>query len=163
MSDRENLAELLWEQARDRRAGYPSSGYGIEYVNGWEDAATWLEVHLRAVPVSDTPPTGELEEHPERRCAKCGGPNIIWSAPSPLWNAVMRGNDINGVDEHDGIVCPVCFAVLAQERVGASVWRFWPERVEAALTEVTPSGRVWDGVAWLWREPQDPSGVSRGT
>jgi hypothetical protein len=97
-------------------------------------------------------------EHPESRCHRCGGPNITWCAPSPLWNAVMRGNDINAADEHDGIVCPVCFVELAAERVGASRWRLCPERVEVSLTEVTPSGRIWDATTWMWRDPVEVDG-----
>lgn len=92
--------------------------------------------------------------HPETWCHRCGGPNIVWCAPSPLWNAVMRGNDINGTDEHDGIVCPTCFAQLAEDRVGATGWRLSAGSTELALTTVTPSGRVWDAHAWQWRDPE---------
>ena len=88
----------------------------------------------------------------ESYCHLCLGPNIPWSAPSPLWNKVMRGGSIDGTDEHDGIVCPTCFAMLAQERAGASLWRFTAERVDAELETVTPSGRVWDADAFMWAE-----------
>jgi hypothetical protein len=92
-------------------------------------------------------------EHPEDRCNRCGGQNIAWSAPSPLWNQVMRGGDINGTEIHDGIICPTCFAVLAQEAGIADLWRFDAGRVHVPLQTVTPSGRIWDAEAWLWREP----------
>lgn len=91
--------------------------------------------------------------HPEATCARCGGPNITWCAPSPLWNAVMRGGSINGEDEFDGIVCPICFAHLADERGIAAVWRFYAEDVRVELETVTPSGRQWDDRRWLWMDP----------
>jgi hypothetical protein len=94
-----------------------------------------------------------MSEHPEARCHRCLGPNITWSAPSPLWNAVMRGGSINGVDEFDGIVCPICFAALAEERGIARTWTFKADEVLAELETVTPSGRMWDDAAGMWREP----------
>jgi hypothetical protein len=96
---------------------------------------------------------GRGNGHPESYCHRCDGPNIAWVAPSPLWNAVMRGGSINGDEEHDGIVCPTCFAQLAEERVGAGPWRLTPRRVKADLVTTTPSGRVWDERAWLWVTP----------
>lgn len=86
-------------------------------------------------------------EHTEAICQRCGGPNIVWFAPSPLWNAVMRGGSINGDEEH-GIVCPICFAALAEERGIATCWRLDAEAVNVELETVTPSGRVWDGRRW---------------
>ena len=65
------------------------------------------------------------DQHSERICGRCGGPNVVWWAPSPLWNAVMRGGDIGGTEDFSGVVCPTCFAVLAEvltvtlPRVGA--------------------------------------------
>ena len=63
--------------------------------------------------------------HPEAYCQRCGGPNVVWFAPSELWNAVMGGPD--------GILCPMCFiyAAEAKGRDGAA-WRIAPERVHAA-------------------------------
>jgi hypothetical protein len=89
----------------------------------------------------------------ESVCHRCPGPNSPWSAPSPLWNAVMRGGSIGGTDEFDGIVCPTCFAVLAQQRGIAELWRFSAERVHAVLETTSPDGRVWDAERWLWVEP----------
>lgn len=94
-------------------------------------------------------------EHPEATCHRCHGPNIAWSAPSPLWNAVMRGGSINGDEDHDGIVCPVCFATLAEALGIADLWMFSAKRVHVDLETVTPSGRVWDETTWLWREPAE--------
>lgn len=104
---------------------------------------------------------GEAVEHPERLCWRCGGPNISWSAPSPLWNQVMRGGDINGSEIHNGIVCPTCFAILAQEAGVADLWRFYSERVHVPLQTVTPNGRVWNPDTWLWDGPP-PTARERG-
>jgi hypothetical protein len=102
------------------------------------------------------------DEGPEATCRRCGGPNITWSAPSPLWNAVMRGGDINADDDFGGIVCPVCFGQLAQERGVASMWRLDAEHVQVKLPTVTPSGRVWDPQRWLWRAPDASTDEAAG-
>lgn len=94
----------------------------------------------------------ESATHPELLCHRCGGPNCVWVAPSPLWNAVMRGGSINGTDEFDGIVCPTCFMVLAEERGIAQDWRFDARTVHAELELVTPSGRVWDDETAMWAD-----------
>lgn len=75
-------------------------------------------------------------------------------APSPLWNEVMRGGDINGADRFGGIICPVCFAALAEEVGIARRWMFYAEKVMVPLKNVTPSGRVWNEQTWLWEEPE---------
>lgn len=94
-------------------------------------------------------------DHPEHICRRCHGPNVqAWAAPSPLWNEVMRGGDINAPDLFEGIICPICFAALAQEAGIAQRWRFHAEKVLVPLKTVTPSGRVWDETTWLWEEPQ---------
>lgn len=101
----------------------------------------------------------------ETCCHRCGGPNRPWSAPSPLWNEVMRGGSISGDDEFDGIVCPTCFVVLAEEAGVASLWRLSAERITAELETVTPSGRVYDWTTWMWREPaaSDSDGTAQVT
>jgi hypothetical protein len=86
-------------------------------------------------------------------CKRCGAANPPWSAPSPLWNAVMRGGSINGTPEFADMVCATCFMVLAEEAGIACNWRVMPETVNANLETVTPSGRVWDAKRWLWTEP----------
>lgn len=93
------------------------------------------------------------DSHPESSCARCAGPNVTWWAPSPLWNEVMRGGDINGSEEFSGIVCPTCFAVLAEERGIAEFWRLGAERVNVDLQTTTPSGRTWDAQTQLWQDP----------
>ena len=90
--------------------------------------------------------------HPETYCKRCGSPNPRWTAPSPLWNEVMRGGDINGAEPYDGIVCPTCFALIAEHLQIARGWRLIPESLIAELQTVTPSGRVWNEETWLWEE-----------
>jgi hypothetical protein len=101
----------------------------------------------------ETAEQSEPSAHPEATCHRCHGLNIAWSAPSPLWNAVMRGGAIGGEDEFDGIVCPTCFAVLAEQRGIAVLWRLSAERIHVELETTSPDGRVWDSERWLWVEP----------
>lgn len=91
--------------------------------------------------------------HPEDKCRRCGRPNVVWWVDSPLWNFVMRGDDINAAERYGGIVCPTCFAVLAEQCGAATMWRLQPASVAVELTYVTPSGRVWDPDAGLWVDP----------
>lgn len=101
-----------------------------------------------AVPVATPEPSDET------RCHRCGGKNCTWSAPSPLWNEVMRGGDINGPWQWNEIICPPCFAELAETSgVAARGWRFTADRVLVPLATSTPSGRVWDEAKQLWVEP----------
>ncbi len=87
----------------------------------------------------------------ESVCDRCGGINPVWSAPSPLWNAVIRGGDING-SEVFAFVCPVCFIALAEQRGIALGWRLYATDVAIDLQTVTPSGRVWNDATWLFEE-----------
>lgn len=91
-----------------------------------------------------------FEPWDESYCHRCSGPNIVWSAPSPLWNKVMRGDDINGKEIFDGIVCPVCFAFLAQDAGVAFGWRMAAVDVCVELKTRTPSGRTWNQKEWMW-------------
>ena len=92
-------------------------------------------------------------EHPEKHCHRCQGTNVSWSAPSPLWNAVMRGGSINGDEWYNGIVCPTCFAELADSAgVTRGGWRLYTPDVLVPLETVTPSGRVWNDDTWLFDE-----------
>lgn len=65
----------------------------------------------------------------------------------------MRGGDIGGDEEFNGIVCPVCFATLAEERGIARGWTLTPRRVLVELQTVTPGGRIWNDERQLWDEP----------
>lgn len=59
-------------------------------------------------------------DHPEGYCHRCGGKNLLnWTADNDVWNAVMRKD---GSDLFDGIVCPICFVQLAEEKYGR-LWR----------------------------------------
>lgn len=91
--------------------------------------------------------------HPEDYCHKCNGPNISWSAPSPLWNEVMRDGDIDGPVQYEEIICPTCFAFMAREKGIAEHFRFDASEVNVELKTVTPGGRVWDEEKWLWVTP----------
>lgn len=97
------------------------------------------------------------ENHPEKKCWRCHGPNVGWSAPSPLWNQVMRSGDINNSEIHNGIVCPTCFAILAEEEGIATHWRLYAERVNVPLQTTTPSGRVWNNETWMFENPEAPN------
>lgn len=95
----------------------------------------------------------------ESVCHRCAGPNVSWSAPSPLWNAVMRGGSIDGPWEFDELICPTCFAVLAEERGVASGWRIDARDVAVELETITPSGRVWSPERMLWVKPPDSTAL----
>ncbi len=92
-------------------------------------------------------------------CHRCGGVNPAWSAPSPLWNAVMRGGSINGEPIYNDMVCATCFMLLAEERGIASLFKVAAQVVNVPLETVTPSGRTWDDSAWLWVEPKVQAGA----
>ena len=89
----------------------------------------------------------------ESICQRCGGLNPVWTAPSPLWNFVMRGGSISGIETYS-VVCPSCFAILAEiAESGATLWKFDATDVKVPLETVTPSGRVWNPETWLWDDP----------
>lgn len=90
-------------------------------------------------------------ERNESCCQRCGGVNPRWVAPSPLWNAVIRGGSINGLESHS-FVCPTCFAVMAEEQGIACDWRLTAQQTDAELELVTPSGRRWNAEKWRWEE-----------
>ena len=58
--------------------------------------------------------------HPEGTCDRCGGGNVCWFAPSPLWNTVARSHGY-------GILCPLCFIVLAEAQGLRAAWKIEPE------------------------------------
>jgi hypothetical protein len=64
-----------------------------------------------------------VSEHPEDTCEECGRPNVVWFAPSDLWNQVMRSGD-RGAPDVFGIVCPMCFIRRAEALgVTSTAWR----------------------------------------
>jgi hypothetical protein len=112
-------------------------------VNRYNDLPRLFEEHFGT---AESP-------HPESYCHRCGGPNVSWSAPSPLWNEVVRGGDINGPEQWDGIICPTCFGLLAERAGIATLFWFEATDVKVPLRLTTPSGRVWSPNARLWVEP----------
>jgi ribosomal protein L40E len=86
----------------------------------------------------------------EEDCRRCGAENIVWSAPSPLWNMVMRENDINGPIKFADLVCMKCFTELAAEKDITGNWRLTVDPLPEGLKMTTPSGRWWDWKRWLW-------------
>lgn len=94
---------------------------------------------------------------PEDRCQRCLLPNLMsWHAPSPLWNAVMRHPD--GAEDY-GIVCPRCFAELAEARGVVSRRTVWHVTAEPmpGLPQTSPDGRLWDPDQCLWVASADVS------
>lgn len=98
----------------------------------------------------------------DERCHRCGGENVRWSAPSPLWNRVMRGNDINGEPRFSDLVCIRCFIVLAFEEGIDGTWRVAVDPEPEGLIYETPSGRIWDRSRGLWVEPSTGAFIERG-
>lgn len=91
----------------------------------------------------------------ESYCHRCDGPNRPWSAPSPLWNAVMRQTPDVWLWEE--IICPTCFMVLAEDAGIAACWRLDADSL-VNLPTTSPDGRVWDEAARLWAPPV-PAGL----
>ncbi len=118
-------------------------------VEAIESAIQILDEHL------DCQPTPELlgEEGGFEHCKRCGRGNTLWFAPSPLWNAVMRGGSIEGDPIYGDLVCATCFMTLAEERGIADGFKVYATRVHVELETVTPSGRVWDEERELWVDP----------
>jgi hypothetical protein len=71
--------------------------------------------------------------HPEDRCERCGGPNIVWHAPNELWNRYAGDHSI---------LCPVCFARLADAAGGRKIWRLAPAHPEEEPTCPECGGRA---------------------
>jgi hypothetical protein len=75
--------------------------------------------------------------HPEAICEDCGGANVSWFAPSPLWNQVVRPDGEQG----DPMLCPRCFALRAF-RAGVDVtWKLEP--TGSSLYPTEGGERAW--------------------
>lgn len=85
-------------------------------------------------------------------CNRCGGRNVNWAAPSPLWNLVMRGGSIDGPWKYAEIICIACFFELAADAGVAGRWRVSVDPEPEGMETVTPSGRTWNPVTWMWDE-----------
>jgi hypothetical protein len=127
--------------------------WGEPTAEGWYEPT--FTVHADDTLGEPTEPVGDLDAHPESYCHRCGGPNVVWSASSPLWNEVMRGGDINGSWQWDEIICPTCFMALAESAGIASLFYVDAERVNVPLQTVTPSGRVWNENRRLFDDPEE--------
>lgn len=59
--------------------------------------------------------------HPEATCDDCGGKNVIWFAPSEMWNKVARRPD------GEPMLCPRCFILRAEAMGIHEVWMVTPD------------------------------------
>ena len=57
-------------------------------------------------PAAGGPQSADRVPHPEAFCQRCGRPNIVWFAPNEIWNRVNPA---------EGILCPVCFVLSAED------------------------------------------------
>lgn len=58
-------------------------------------------------------------DHPEYLCERCHGLNVVWFAPSQIWNQAHGEFDI---------LCPVCFVSLAEAAgIKPTAWQIAPE------------------------------------
>jgi hypothetical protein len=62
--------------------------------------------------------------HPEAICDDCGGQNVAWLAPSPVWNAVVRTAN---PEVADPMLCPTCFILRAEKAGMDKVWMVIPK------------------------------------
>jgi hypothetical protein len=49
----------------------------------------------------------------DERCQSCGRPNPVWFTDNDVWNTVMPD---------DGILCPTCFMLKADDAMGQPIW-----------------------------------------
>jgi len=145
--------KTLQEAAEDYSEAVRAFGREVARAFGIYKILDWM---LRWYPQRRPSEISEIQagdanvpEHVEARCGRCGGPNRPWSAPSPLWNLVMRGGTISGTEPYDGIICPTCFMILAGDT--AELWRLDAQRVRGVMETSLPDGRTWDAKEWLWR------------
>lgn len=62
--------------------------------------------------------------HPEELCEQCGGRNMTWYAPSPIWNKVVR----DPAAPLPEILCPQCFTEAYERKFGTpTAWRVTTE------------------------------------
>lgn len=131
-----------------------------QYVSDPRDVEEMVYDLTRLASLSPVMPAVAGEGDAEQ-CHRCGAQNPSWHAPSPLWNAVMRGGSINGESLYEDMVCATCFMTLAEKAGIAALWRVRALQVNVPLELTTPSGRVWDEELFLWVEPA-PSPMPEG-
>jgi hypothetical protein len=64
-------------------------------------------------------------EHPEATCDDCGGHNVVWFAPAPVWNQVVR--EPLAEPSTDPMLCPSCFMLRADKVLGVKTWMVIPK------------------------------------
>jgi hypothetical protein len=113
---------------------------------GSSSASMWIEPLARALlsaldaaeqrgSEADSGGTAELSpvvgNDDEMVCARCERRHgVVWSAPSELWNAVMR-RGVRGFPDEFGFCCPNCFMQLADERgIGNGTWVVVPDPLD---------------------------------
>ena len=133
-------------------------GYGKRQPGEGLDGMLFYVRDAYAAMLSASPSRGAVR-HPEDQCQECGRAYPAWIAPSPLWNAVMRGGSINGPWKGCECVCSTCFMLAAEEAGIAGDWKVIARKVNVELETVTPSGRVWDDAQDLWVEPSSGAAI----
>lgn len=115
-------AALALVRLVDRLRGLPACRVCGCTQNGacYPEACSWAEPGLCSRCADDA----------EMWCDRCGQRHdVVWFAPSDIWNAVMRDGERGNPDEF-GFCCPSCFMQLADERgVGNRMWKIQPERI----------------------------------
>jgi len=147
MSTEAERAEWREAATADARLKYPTKGRVQECLLA---ALADIEHLTEAARLPD----GALADGEE--CRRCGGPNVVWAAASPLWNYVMRGNDITNMDDarYRDLVCIACFIICASEAGLPNLgWRLTLVPEPDGLIYETPSGRTWNAETFLWEEP----------
>lgn len=86
------------------------------------DDQQWKE-HIAMLKASKEASQGAIAPiHPEDVCDDCGGPNVTWFAPSPLWNLIVRNSE-----KADPMLCPRCFVLRAEAKGIHKAWKLTPE------------------------------------
>lgn len=106
---------------------------GLDYCN---ECAQSIVASIRKITTQQT--------HPEDVCYDCGGPNVVWFAPSQLWNLVVR-QSIRNQGGADPMLCPRCFILRADAEGVNLVWCVSPENhalnnLIEQLDSLKPSG-----------------------
>lgn len=94
-----------WQSERERAAKQEA------------DDRRQIELYKKAI--LETQGRSETSGHPEEICDDCNGPNVVWYAPSPLWNEVCRPAGYLT----DPMLCPRCFILRAEKTGLKGVWK----------------------------------------
>lgn len=84
-----------------------------------QEAADRHQIEIFKKAILETQGRSGPAEHPEASCDDCNGPNVVWSGPSELWNAVCRPEGYLT----EPMLCPRCFMVRAEKMGSEGVWR----------------------------------------